>query len=192
LNVFLKNLKASQSQDLVYDLSPFRILIVEDSSFILGILYSCLRQMGVGEVLRASSGKRGQEQILRHNDANSLKNIDLVLMDWLMPDGNGAELLKWIRSHSRDSIRFLPVVVCSAFTDAELVSMSRDLGANEVMVKPVSAEKIAMRMLRIIDDPRPYVQSSGFFGPDRRRKIKKIKNQERRKEKPQIVMESHE
>lgn len=192
MEVFLKNLKTSPKQNLVYDLSPFRILVVEDSSFILGILYSCLRQMGVGDVLRASNGKRAQEQILNHNDAYSLKNIDLVLTDWLMPDGNGADLLKWIRNHKRDTIRFLPVIVCSAFTDAELVNMSRDLGSNEVMVKPVSAEKIAVRMLRIIDDPRPYVQSLEFFGPDRRRKIKKITGQEKRVTKPLVVRESNE
>ncbi len=148
--------------------------------------------MGVGDIVKATSGKRGIEKILQYNGTNAINHIDLVLLDWLMPDGNGAEVLKWVRSHSRDSIRFLPIVICSAFTDAELVTQGRDLGANEVIVKPVSADKIATRMLRIIDQPRPYVQSSSFFGPDRRRKTKKIAHEERRKIEPEIVREHHE
>lgn len=166
-------------------------MLVEDSSFILGLLFSCLRQMGVGEIIRASSGKVAIEKIKAHNGANAVNPIDMVLLDWLMPNGDGEEVLKWARSQPKDSIKFLPVVVCSAYTDAELVTKSRDLGANEVMVKPVSAEKIAGRMLRIIDQPRPYVQAPYFFGPDRRRKLKKVA-EERRKLEPEIVMEKDE
>ncbi len=188
---FFKNLRTVQKQEKAYDLSNFRILLVEDSSFILGLLFSCLRQMGVGEILRAASGKVAIEKITAHNGKNAVNSIDMVLLDWLMPGGNGEDVLKWARGHSKDSIRFVPIVVCSAYTDAELVTKSRDLGANEVMVKPVSAEKIAGRMLRIIDQPRPYVQSPGFFGPDRRRKLKKV-SVERRTLEPEIVMEKDE
>ena len=47
-------------------------------------------------------------------------------------------------------------------------------------MKPVSAEKLAQRLLYIIDRPRPFVKAPGFFGPDRRRKVEEFKGEEKR------------
>lgn len=189
MKVFSREARSKLQQADPYNLGRFRLLLVEDSGFILGLLYSCLRQMGVGEVVRATSLETAKDRISSYNGVNSVGPIDIVLLDWLMPEGNGSELLSWMRHHKRDSIRFLPVIICSAFTDAELVHQSRDLGANEVMVKPVSAEKIAERILRIIDQPRPYLNSPGYVGPDRRRRTRKPLGPERRIHQPEMVME---
>ncbi len=109
-----------------------------------------------------------------------------------MPEMDGRELLKTIRSHKSDCVRFLPVVVCSAYTSETLVKESRDLGANEVVVKPISASELARRIQHVINNPRPYVKSRDFFGPDRRRQKRPFEGQERRKTKPQDVKNNHE
>lgn len=185
-----------QSQDKpppgkkAYDLGHFRILIVEDSQFISNLLSSCLSEMGVKKVLQAADNREAKDKVLTYNAMSSPQNIDIVLLDWLMPDGKGSELLQWMRKHKSPTIKFLPVVVCSAYTSTDIVFESRDAGTNEILVKPVSADKIAKRILYVIDHPRPYVQSPNFIGPDRRRKSVPYEGEERRVNKPEVISES--
>ncbi len=179
-------------QDKAYDLSTFRVLIVEDSTFISSLMSSALNEMGVGKVYVAQGVTQGKEKILNYNAVASSQNIDVLILDWLMPDGMGVELLKWIRSHKSDTIKYLPIITCSAFANAELIEDSRDNGANEAMVKPVSADKLARRILYVIDRPRPYISCPSFFGPDRRRKNEKFAGPDRRQTKPEEIEEEHE
>ncbi len=176
-------------QDKGYDLEGFRVLIVEDASFVANLLASCLLEMGVGSVVIAENVAAAKEKILENNAVSSEKNIDMILLDWLMPDGTGGDVLKWMRRHKNDIIRFIPVIVCSAYTSTKLVFESRDAGANEVVVKPISAGKISKRMLHLIDHPRPYIQSANFIGPDRRRKDLAFAGEDKRKEEAEIISE---
>ncbi|HRC27435.1 MAG TPA: response regulator, partial [Alphaproteobacteria bacterium] len=105
--------------------------------------------------------------------------------------GSGADLLDWIRGNRDDEIRFLPVIVISAYTTERVVSMARDRGANEALVKPVSGMKLAQRILATIDNPRPFISGGGFFGPDRRRQVMPF-TQERRITKIDSLKVSHE
>lgn len=181
-----------KKREKAYDLSTFRVLIVEDFPFISGILSSSLSEMGVGKVLTAADGAIGKERILNFNAVQSSQNIDVAIVDWFMPECSGLELLQWIRNHKSDTIRFLPVIICSAYASRELVEQSRDNGANEVMVKPVSASKLAARVLHVIDNPRAFVRAGDFFGPDRRRKVEPYKGEERRIMKAEDITEIHE
>lgn len=179
-------------QDKAYDLSNFRVLVVEDSAFIANLMASALGEMGVGKVLVASNISAAKEKILSHNAVVSSQNLDVIILDWLMPGGMGVELLDWVRQHRSDSIKFLPIIICSAYASTGLVEESRDHGANEAMVKPVSAEKLARRILYVIEKPRPYISAPDFFGPDRRRKVEKFKGADRRKAKPEEIEEEYE
>jgi two-component system, chemotaxis family, chemotaxis protein CheY len=175
-----------------YDLGTFRVLIVDDFPFITGVMASSLHNMGVGRVITATDGEEGKNLILRANAVQSSQNIDVALIDWLMPEFSGLELLRWIRGHKRETIKFLPVIICSAYASRDVVEGSRDAGANEVLVKPVSASKIAQRILHLIDQPRAYVRTDTYFGPNRRRKADKINFAERRLTPPEDITETHE
>jgi len=182
----------AQRQDKAYDLSRFRLLIIEDSAFIGSLLTGALKTMGVGSIIMAASFDEARQVVSRCNAFSSTDNIDVVMTDWLTPDGEGDNFIKWMRENRADSIKYLPVIVCSAFADRELVEHSRDSGANEVLVKPVSAEKIAQRILYVIDKPRAYVQTPEFFGPDRRRQEKQLKGTDRRTMRQEDIEVEHE
>ncbi len=157
------------------------------------LMTSMLREFGVGHIVHAASGNQGREMIALHNASDDPRNrIDVVLLDWLMPDGDGLELLKWIREHSKDSIRFMPAVLCSAYASEDVVTVGRDHGANEVLVKPLSAQKLASRLLYVIDKPRPFLKAPGFFGPDRRRKEESYAGDERRVSTAEDIKQYHE
>lgn len=171
-----------KKRDSAYDLSGFRILIIDDSKFIAELQCSSLIEMGVGQVMAAVNSTSAKDKIVDHNSAQSAQNIDVIIVDWLMPEFSGLEFLKWVRGHKSETIRFLPVIVCSAYTNFSIVEESRDNGATEVLVKPVSAQKLARRILHVIDNPRPFIKTADFFGPDRRRKAMPYKGEERRKQ----------
>lgn len=179
-------------QDHPYDLRRFRLLILEDSAFIGRLLSGALRNMGVGTVMNVQSLAEAKETILKYNGDDDQVDIDVVMTDWLLPDGMGFDFVRWVRSHKRDNIKYMPIIVCSAYANTELVESSRDCGATEVMVKPVSAEKIAQRILYVIDKPRPFLQLSDFFGPDRRRREMQYSGPDRRIARPDDIEIEHE
>ncbi len=182
-----------QKQKDPYSLKSFRVLVADDYPFMADLMTSMIRELGVEHILLANSGAEAKEMVMMFNaDPGSPNHIDMVITDWLMPGGDGDELIRWIRDSKKDAIKFLPVVLCSAYTSEEIVTIARDSGANEAMVKPISAKKMADRILHVINHPRPFIKTPNFFGPDRRRRLEKYKGEERRVMKPDEVKETHE
>ena len=175
-----------------YDLSYFKILIVEDSQFVSNLVSSALRTMGVGEIHIAKNIDEAKQQLLNYNAVQSSQNMDVVIADWLMPEGNGSELISWMRNHKSDVIKFMPIILCSAYASSKTIEAARDMGITEAMVKPVSAQKLANRILYVIDHPRPFIQTADFFGPERRRKEEKYLGPDKRKTKSDEVEEEYE
>ncbi len=116
-----------------------------------------------------------------------VNNIDIVLTDWLMPNGSGKELLQWIRYNDKDAIRFLPVIVVSGFTTETVTNKTRDLGAHEILVKPISANGLASRVCNVINRPRKFINAPAYFGPDRRRQQIPYEGNNKRITNPTIV-----
>lgn len=185
--------KEKEKDDAGCSLSGFTVLIAEDYQFMSELLSGMLREFGVGKIILSESGQDAKDMI-RHCNVNpaSRDHIDILLVDWLMPNGNGPELLKWMRRHKKDSVRFLPAVLISAYTSEDVVYAARDNGANEALVKPVSAKALADRILYVINHPRPFVNAPDFAGPDRRRQVKVINHANRRKMDASKIEEVHE
>jgi CheY-like chemotaxis protein len=184
-----------QTAQAVYSLKNFTVLLVDDYEFMQDLCASMLRAFGIGGIMVCNSGAEAIELLtITQSQArnNSVKGIDLILTDWMMPDGSGVELIDWVRNHQSDQIRFTPIMLLSAFTSEDIVGIARDHGASEALVKPISAEKMAARILAMIDNPRPFVKTATFFGPDRRRKIVPWRQEERRLMNTEQVVQHNE
>lgn len=173
-----------QEEASPYDLSEFTILLVEDSPYMQSLMISMLKAFGVGDIMACNDAHEAID-LLKVTQARRksryVTNVDIVLTDWLMPKGSGAVLLEWIRSQRDDAVRFLPVVVVSAYTTGKVVSVARDMGANETLVKPISGLGLASRICAVIDKARPFVSIPDYFGPDRRRQDMEFSGPDRRK-----------
>tara|TARA_R110002124_G_scaffold233406_1_gene398667 strand:- start:23193 stop:23762 length:570 start_codon:yes stop_codon:yes gene_type:complete len=180
----------NNNNSLAYNLSNFTVLVVEDSLYMQTLISSMLKVFGVGDIVVCSDGVEARELLTimqARSQSRYVNSVDIVLTDWLMPNGSGSELLEWVRNNEKDSIRFLPMVVVSGYTTEKLTHEARDLGANETLVKPISGNLLAARICSVIDNPRPFIRSSNFFGPDRRRQQTLIDGEDRRKSRPNIV-----
>ena len=49
------------------------------------------------------------------------------------------------------------------------VTVARDAGVTEFLAKPISAKGLYQRILNVVANPRPFIKTKTYFGPDRRR-----------------------
>lgn len=97
---------------------------------------------------------------------------DIIVTEWNMAPVDGVTLIKAIRGAKDDKRipRDIPILMLTARTDFESVAAARDAGVTEFVAKPFSAKTISNRIIQIIDNPRPFVESDEYVGPDRRRR----------------------
>jgi response regulator RpfG family c-di-GMP phosphodiesterase len=86
-----------------------------------------------------------------------------------MPNMNGLEFLSAVRALKTDQ-RYMPIIMLTGHSDRPRLNAARDRGVTEFVAKPVTATTILTRLNAAIVKPRPFVQSTTFFGPDRRRR----------------------
>ncbi len=108
------------------------ILIVDDSVSMRKIVKEFLQEEGYG-VHEAGSSQEAYMQIAK-------QSLDLVLMDFLLPGTNGAELIREIRSLRQYDK--LPVIVITTENDEECMEVCREAGANALLFKPFSKESL--------------------------------------------------
>ena len=82
---------------------------------------------------------------------------------------DGLELTKLIRGNESNN-RYAPIIMITAFSEIARVTLARDAGVNEILVKPIAATTLFTRIRAVIERPRLFVEAESYFGPDRRRR----------------------
>jgi DNA-binding response OmpR family regulator len=85
-----------------------------------------------------------------------------------------------LRANPQSPNPFVPVIILTGPTTQEHVRQARDAGANEFIAKPVSVKTMMSRLASVIEHPRPFVRTSQYFGPCRRRRQDEHQGPERR------------
>jgi two-component system, chemotaxis family, chemotaxis protein CheY len=121
-----------------------KAMVVDDSKAIRMILSKTLGEMGY-EVCEASNGRAALTAFEQES-----AQISLVLVDWNMPQMNGLDFVKQVRSDPR----YASVVLMMVTTETEIDQMVKALeaGANEYVMKPFTKEIIAekLRLLGVV------------------------------------------
>ena len=94
---------------------------------------------------------------------------DIVITDLEMEPLGGLELIRRIRTAEDSPDPYVPILVLSAYTDRDHVIAARNAGATEILSKPVSIKALYDRLVWIVENPRPFIKSKRYAGPDRRR-----------------------
>ena len=102
-----------------------KILIVEDDIFLQGLEAAKLKKSGFD----LGSAKTGNEALAQIN----APDIDLILLDLILPDVDGFEILKKIQESPRQ--KPIPVIVFSNLSSDEDIAKAKKLGATDFMVK---------------------------------------------------------
>ncbi len=127
-----------------------KILVVDDQGDNRQILEAYLGSAGYAILLAES----GEEAVARFEEGD----VDLVLMDVVMPGIDGFEACRRIRALRMGAD--MPIIFLTALTDAATHMKARDLGAADFIAKPVNRTELLMRvrsllwMRRLTDDLR--------------------------------------
>ncbi len=108
-----------------------RILVADDAVFMRQIICEILRKYGFSNLMEVKSG---EEAIALYRK----EHPDLVLLDIIMPDMSGIEVLKELLKIDSTA----NVVMCSALGDEKMVLQCILNGAAEYIVKPFSEETL--------------------------------------------------
>jgi len=117
---------------------PLRILVVEDDLSILTGLSMNLRFEGY-EVLQAQDGRAGLAKALEEAP-------DLVVLDIMLPELNGYEVLKELRRRGSE----LPVVMLSARGTERDKILGLEIGADDYVVKPFGLQELLARIKAVL------------------------------------------
>src|SRR5258707_1868890 len=115
-----------------------RLLVVDDEEMILDLLSGSLRLAGF-EVITAARGK----EALR---AAAASRPDLILLDVMMPDGDGFEVVRRMRSSGPD----VPVIFLSARDGVRERVAGLALGGDDYVTKPFSLDEVLERIRAVL------------------------------------------
>ena len=82
---------------------------------------------------------------------------------------DGLDFVRLVRTAKDSPNPYVPIIMLSGYTEYRRVTEARDAGINEFLAKPISARALYLRFASIIDNPRPFIRTKSYFGPDRRR-----------------------
>ena len=123
----------------------YKVLIADDDAHISELIALYMEKEGY-ETLEAHTGREAIESFKEHDP-------DIVLLDIMMPEKNGYEVLSIIRNKKID----IPILLLSALNEVNDKVQGFDLGANDYLSKPFSTKELIARikvMLKenIVDD----------------------------------------
>jgi CheY-like chemotaxis protein len=146
------------------DFNRLRFLVIDDNQHMRRILRTLLHSFGTREVYEAEDGAAGLEAFMHHIP-------DIVIADWAMPIFDGLELTQMIRQPGANGNPFVPIIMLTGHSEKKRVIAARDAGVTEFLAKPVSAKALYQRIMNIVVNPRPFIKTRSYFGPDRRRNL---------------------
>jgi two-component system, chemotaxis family, chemotaxis protein CheY len=144
------------------DFDKIRFLVIDDNAHMRRILRTLLHGFGARDVDEAEDGAAGLEAFTHFVP-------DIVITDWAMPIFDGLELAQMIRQPGANANPFAPIIMLTGHSEKKRVAAARDAGITEFMAKPISAKALYQRILNVVANPRPFIRTKTYFGPDRRR-----------------------
>lgn len=125
-----------------------KILVVDDSGMIRSVLKKYLSDLGVKDFVEAADGVLALKAVTAHK-------IDLVFMDWNMPNLSGIEALKKLKANP--ATRAIPVIMVTSESEKAHILDAVKAGAANYVIKPFSPAVIKEKMTPYLPPPREAV-----------------------------------
>jgi phosphoserine phosphatase RsbU/P len=121
------------------------LLVVDDLEDNRAVLIARLRRLGYTDITEAENGKQALDLL-------AARPYDLVLLDVMMPEMNGYQVLERLRGEGR--LTHLPVIVVSALAEMDSVIKCIELGAEDYLTKPLNAVLLKARVGACLEKKR--------------------------------------
>ncbi len=126
--------------------ADLRVLVVDDQAAMRRIVRQLLASNGIHDVVEAGDGSQALDHLLRAD----MEPVDLVICDLLMPVMDGLTFCNKMRRDIRLKSRHVPVLLLTAVTDDLVLQVARQVGAIDVVNKPIAAPELGKRIEKLI------------------------------------------
>jgi DNA-binding response OmpR family regulator len=127
-----------------------RILVIDDDPNLQDLVLSLFNRAGLETIPALTAGEGAN--VLRQKPLP-----DCVLLDLMLPDVSGLELLRQIRS--KPAFDDLPIIILSALADPETIRKGLDMGADRYLTKPYLANNLTKTVFDLLKTGRRRVSS---------------------------------
>jgi two-component system chemotaxis response regulator CheY len=118
-----------------------KVLVVDDSRIMRNIVKNTFNAMNIPcEYIEASNGVEALLKI-------QVQKVDLILLDWNMPELSGIDFLKKIRTI--EAFKNLPIIMVTSESARYSVIEALKCGATDYIIKPVNEKIFAEKLLKI-------------------------------------------
>ncbi|NOY89020.1 MAG: response regulator [FCB group bacterium] len=118
-----------------------KILLVDDEPITIKVVTKLLNNNNY-DVIQANNGKSAIAEL------NKNSFIDMIISDIVMPEMDGFQLLKYIKS--KDNLNKIPVLITSSSDDKDSVIKCIQLGAKDYMLKPLNPQLLLKKIDKIL------------------------------------------
>jgi DNA-binding response OmpR family regulator len=144
-------------------LENINVLVVDDNRQVCKLVSEILKTLGVVNVCAQTDAAKAYDEL-------KLFSADIIIVDLNMEPLNGFDFARLVRTGKDTPNPSVPIIMLTGNSEFRNVTEARDAGINEYLVKPISPKSLYQRIASIIDNPRPFVQTQIYSGPDRRRR----------------------
>lgn len=154
--------------------SELRVLVIEDNQTMRTLIGSVLLGIGVREIVTATDGMHGLRMLMSENP-------DVVVVDWEMPNFDGIQFTRMVRTSPNVPDGKIPIIMCTTHSDLARVKEAQVAGVNEYICKPFSPKDFEARLSRVVK--KFYGGSAESIAAERRRRSLANYETKRRDEK---------
>ncbi|MBG9584726.1 response regulator [Bacillus thuringiensis] len=120
------------------------ILIVDDNPVNIFVIEKILKQAGYQDLVSLNSAQELFEYIHFGKDSSRHNEIDLILLDIMMPEIDGLEVCR--RLQKEEKFKDIPIIFVTALEDANKLAEALDIGAMDYITKPINKVELLARM----------------------------------------------
>ncbi|MFJ6277482.1 fused response regulator/phosphatase [Bacillus thuringiensis] len=120
------------------------ILIVDDNPVNIFVIEKILKQAGYHDLVSLNSAQELFEYIQFGKDSSRHNEIDLILLDIMMPEIDGLEVCR--RLQKEEKLKDIPIIFVTALEDANKLAEALDMGAMDYITKPINKVELLARM----------------------------------------------
>jgi two-component system chemotaxis response regulator CheY len=149
------------------------VLVADSTPNMAALVAQMLRTLGRKDIREAYDASKAMLEIRR-------RTFDILIIDADLNELDGVAFTKKLRSMTDNPNHDMPVIMMSSAPDAKRIAAARDAGITEFLRKPFAASHLNSRLVNIEANPRGFIQSTAYVGPDRRRKTIDVGDKDRR------------